>query len=146
MLKIYLDNCCYNRPFDDLTQEKINLETNAIETIFIKHIDKELEIYGSIAIDFEISKIGDSNKRRQVEDLYDAMNLKKIKYSQEIINRAEELKKYNIKDMDALHIAFAESIKLDYLITTDRILINASKRAEIEIKVINPVEFIMEVI
>ena len=23
MLKIYLDNCCYNRPFDDLSQEKI---------------------------------------------------------------------------------------------------------------------------
>lgn len=23
MLKLYLDNCCYNRPFDDLTQEKI---------------------------------------------------------------------------------------------------------------------------
>ncbi len=22
MLKLYLDNCCYNRPFDDLTQEK----------------------------------------------------------------------------------------------------------------------------
>lgn len=27
MLKIYLDNCCFNRPFDDLTQEKINLES-----------------------------------------------------------------------------------------------------------------------
>ena len=23
MLKLYLDNCCYSRPFDDLTQEKI---------------------------------------------------------------------------------------------------------------------------
>ena len=23
MLKLYLDNCCYNRPFDDLKQEKI---------------------------------------------------------------------------------------------------------------------------
>lgn len=31
MLKLYLDNCCYNRPFDNLEQEKINLEANAIE-------------------------------------------------------------------------------------------------------------------
>jgi hypothetical protein len=23
MLRVYLDNCCYNRPFDDLTQKKI---------------------------------------------------------------------------------------------------------------------------
>ncbi len=26
MLRLYLDNCCYNRPFDDLRQEKINIE------------------------------------------------------------------------------------------------------------------------
>ena len=26
MINVYLDNCCYNRPFDDLRQEKIKLE------------------------------------------------------------------------------------------------------------------------
>ena len=41
MLKIYLDNCCYNRPFDDLTQEKISLESKAVENIFSKHIQKK---------------------------------------------------------------------------------------------------------
>lgn len=29
MINIYLNNCCYNRPFDDLRQEKIKLEINA---------------------------------------------------------------------------------------------------------------------
>ena len=28
-IKIYLDNCAYNRPFDDQTQIKIALETEA---------------------------------------------------------------------------------------------------------------------
>ena len=28
-MKIYLDNCCYNRPFDDQSQMKIHLETQA---------------------------------------------------------------------------------------------------------------------
>ena len=145
MLKIYLDNCCYNRPFDDMTQEKINLETNAIEAILKKYIDKKIEIYKSMAIDFEISKITDSAKRRQVEDLYDALNLKEIIYSQAIRKRAIELREYNIKDMDALHIAFAESKNIDYLITTDKLLINACTRANLKLKVINPIEFIMEV-
>ena len=27
MLKIYLDNCCYNRPFDEQDQNLIILET-----------------------------------------------------------------------------------------------------------------------
>lgn len=146
MVKIYLDNCCYNRPFDDLTQEKINLEANAVEAILVKHINKEIEIYKSMALDFEISKMKDNNKRRQVEDLYDGMNLTNINYSHEIKKRVIELRKYNIKDMDALHIAFAESIGIDYFITTDRILINASKRANLKTNVINPIEFIMEVI
>lgn len=146
MLKLYLDNCCYNRPFDDLEQEKINLEANAIENIFRKHINKEVEIYKSMAVDFEISKIKSDTKRRQVEDLYDAMDLSKITYSHEIKQRALELKQYNIKDMDSLHLAFAESKDIDYFITTDKLLINASKRANLKVKVINPVEFIMEVI
>ncbi len=146
MLKLYLDNCCYSRPFDDLKQEKINLEASAIENILKKHIDKKLKIYKSMAIDFEISKIKYENKRRQVEDLYDAMDLLEIEYSEEIKNRFIQLKKYNIKDMDALHLAFAESEKVDYFITTDKLLINASKRADLKIKVINPIEFIMEVI
>lgn len=146
MLKIYLDNCCYSRPFDDLKQEKVSLEANAIEIIFSKHINKMLEIYKSMAIDFEISKINYDNKRRQVEDLYDAMNLIDIDYSDTIRKRALELRKYNIKDMDALHLAFAESKDLDYFITTDRLLINASKRVKLRIKVINPIEFVMEVV
>ena len=146
MLKLYLDNCCYNRLFDDLEQEKINLEANAIENIFRKNINKELEIYKSMVIDFEISKIKSDNKRRQVEDLYDAMELTEIDYSEEIKKRAIELRQYNIKDMDSLHLAFAESKDVDYFITADRLLINASKRANLKIKVINPIEFIMEVI
>ena len=74
------------------------------------------------------------------------MELTEIDYSEEIKKRAIELRQYNIKDMDSLHLAFAESIDVDYFITTDRLLINASKRANSKIKVINPIEFIMEVI
>ena len=146
MLKLYLDTCCYNRPFDDLEQEKINLEANAIENILRKHINKEVEIYKSMVIDFEISKIKLDNKRRQVEDLYDAIEMSQISYSQELKQRAIELKQFNIKNMDALHLAFAEFANIDYFITTDRLLINGSKRANLKIKVINPIEFIMEVI
>ncbi len=29
-LKIYLDSCCYNRPFDDLSQERIRVESEAV--------------------------------------------------------------------------------------------------------------------
>ena len=38
-MKIYLDVCCLNRPFDDQRQERIHFETEALELIF-KRIDK----------------------------------------------------------------------------------------------------------
>ena len=96
-------------------------------------------------IDYEIGKIPDNNKRRQVEDLYDALEVEEIPYREELDNRVEELEKYSIHYMVAYHIAYAESESLDYLITVDKQLINASKRANLGIKVVNPIEFIMEV-
>ena len=30
---LYLDSCCYNRPFDDLSQIRVRLEAEAVEWI-----------------------------------------------------------------------------------------------------------------
>ncbi len=32
-MDIYLDNCCFNRPFDDQTSLRIHLESEAIKAI-----------------------------------------------------------------------------------------------------------------
>ena len=146
MLKLYLDNCCYNRPFDDLRQEKNNLEAQAIKVIIAKYCKDEFEIYTSDALVLEMNNIKDQIKRAKVLEVYNKLNLTNIKFSKKIKQRAIELRQYNIKNMDSLHIAYAESINLDYFITTDRLLINASNRANLKIAVINPINFIMEVI
>ena len=39
---IYLDNCCYNRPFDDQTQERIHLESEVILTACTLHPQRKL--------------------------------------------------------------------------------------------------------
>ena len=109
------------------------------------YVNSKITIYKSRAIDYEISRISDGDKRRQVEDLYDGLELENIPYTYELDKRVEELEKYNIHYMDAYHIAYAESKEVDYFITVDKQLINASKKANLKIKVINPIEFIMEV-
>ncbi|WP_420642969.1 hypothetical protein [Candidatus Leptofilum sp.] len=38
-MKIYLDVCCLNRPFDDQTQDRMRLETEAID-VFLTTDDK----------------------------------------------------------------------------------------------------------
>ena len=146
MLKLYLDNCCYSRPFDDLRQEKNNLEAQAIKVIIDKCWKNEFEIYTSDALIFEISNIKDQIKKAKVIEVYNKLELTNIPFSDRITKRAIEIREYNIKNMDSLHIAYAESLNIDYLITTDRLLINASSRANLKVKVINPIIFIMEVI
>ena len=44
LLKIYLDNCCYNRPYDDQSQIRISLETQA--KLYIQNLvkDKQIEL------------------------------------------------------------------------------------------------------
>ena len=146
MLKLYIDNCCYNRPFDDLRQEKNNLEAQAIKLIVDKYWKDEFEIYTSDALVIEMNNIKDQIKKAKVLEVYNKLNLINIPFSNNIIKRASELRKYNIKNMDSLHIAYAESSNIDYFITTDKLLINASSRANLNVKVINPISFIMEVI
>ena len=145
-MRIYLDNCCYNRPFDDLRQEKNNLEAQAIKLIVDKYWKDEFEIYTSDALVIEMNNIKDQIKKAKVLEVYNKLNLINIPFSNNIIKRASELRQYNIKNMDSLHIAYAESSNIDYFITTDKLLINASSRANLNVKVINPISFIMEVI
>ena len=145
MLKIYLDNCCYSRPFDDLTITKNALEAKAIEDIFAKLINKEITIYNSRAIEYELYRISDGSKKNKVEDFYNSLYLEYIEHSEEIETRVDELENQNIRYMDAYHIAYSEKANVDYLITTDKQMLNSGKKADTKIKIVNPIEFIMEV-
>ena len=52
-MKIYLDNCCYNRPFDDQTQMKIHLETQAKLYIQAKIKEGAYDLVWSYILDYE---------------------------------------------------------------------------------------------
>ncbi len=76
------------------------------------YLNKKIKIYTSRAIDYEIDNISDGNKKRQIEDLYDGLEIENIPYSYAIKEMVQELKKINIHYMDAYHIAYAESKNL----------------------------------
>ena len=44
---VYLDNCCYNRPYDDQSQLRISLETQAKLQIQSMIRSKEIELASS---------------------------------------------------------------------------------------------------
>lgn len=41
-MRVYLDNCCFNRPYDDQSQLRISLETQA--KLYIQNLIKKEQI------------------------------------------------------------------------------------------------------
>ncbi len=48
------------------------------------------------------------------------------------------------RDMDALHLAFAEDLKADYFVTVDDEVLAQSRRASLSVKVIDVIELVKE--
>ena len=137
-MRIYLDNCTFNRPFDDQNQLKIKLETEA--KLFIQKgiIHGNYELVWSYILEYENSQNRFDDKRNAV---YDWKNRAKIHCieNDEIIKYAETLKNMNIRTKDALHIACSVYAHSDYFITTDRQLFKLTLD---KIKIVNPLSFI----
>ncbi|HAA32107.1 MAG TPA: hypothetical protein DCE56_35915 [Cyanobacteria bacterium UBA8553] len=147
MSLIYLDVCCLNRPFDDLTQERIRLEAEAVLLILNRCQSGRLELLGSEAIDFEIARIPDADRRQRVLALASLVT-SRIAVSEAIENRARELQEQGFHSLDSLHLACAEVGKADAFLTTDDRLLRRSIRntAIIQVPSANPVLWLMETI
>lgn len=137
-LKLYLDNCCFNRPYDDQTQLKIELETKA--KLFIQNLifKKEVDLIWSYMLDYENSKNSFNQKRIAIQKWREIAVID-IDASTQIIRLGKDFEKSGFKNADALHLACAISAKCDYFISVDKHLL---KYKGIEIIVCDPVEFL----
>ena len=145
-MKIYLDVCCFNRPFDDHSQDRVRLESEAIVTILSYIQYKHAVLVGSEVVDAEISKMPEHDKKYKVSIV---SNLKQeyVAVDDYTIGRAEELEKIGFKSFDALHIACAEKGGVDILLTTDDNFLSkaAQNKNTLKIRVEDPIRWLMEV-
>ena len=145
-MKVYLDVCCFNRPFDDYAQDRVRLESEAVLTI-LEHIQSRMwALIGSEVIDIEISKIPDDDLRCKV-NILTGMKQKLITVNNDVEIRAKELEKLGFKSFDALHIACAEKGDADILLTTDDIFLSKALQSRniLKVRVENPLRWLMEV-
>lgn len=143
-MRIYLDNCCFNRPFDDQMDARVRLETEAKLQIQEQVRTKQLELAWSYILDYENSKNPFLERKIAIQDWRDHAVVE-IKVSPDLIKKARALHQKNIKAKDALHVACAIKAKCRYFITTDDVLIRRLAGLS-EIGVVNPTSFIVRVI
>lgn len=66
-IRVYLDNCCFNRPYDDQSSIMIRLETEAKLYIQQKVKDGEYELVWSYMLDYENEFNPNKGKKKLIE-------------------------------------------------------------------------------
>jgi predicted nucleic acid-binding protein len=144
-MKLYLDTCCYNRPYDDQTQERIHLEGEAILAIISKCEQAGNVIVGSPALEIEIEQIGNIEKQEKIKIFYAQTINKKIEYNVDILKRVKELSEQSrIRTLDKFHLIFAEYAGADILLTTDDKFEKACSKLNLHVRVMNPLNYLLE--
>jgi len=140
-MKIYLDVCCYNRPFDDLSNDRNRFESEAI-CIILERCEKGIyEIISGDIIEYEIIRMPNKDKQDSVMRLL-GISKNKAKLNNKIIDRAKEIEEFKIKPFDALHLASAEFSGIKCFLTTDDALIKKATKVDFTFKVTNPIDFL----
>jgi len=144
-VRVYLDVCCLNRPFDDQSQERIRLEAEAVLAVLRRVESGVWELVGSEAVDFEISRLPDLERSQRVLALA-RLAIGKVTLDGAIARRAAELVSNGLKPLDALHVSCAEDAGADVFLTTDDRLLRALRRANAGVPANNPLPWLNEVL
>jgi len=137
-MKVYLDCCAYNRPFDDQRNIVTHIETEAKLVIQQMIKDNRLSLVWSDVLDYENSDNPFDERRVKIAE-WEFIASEKVEMNDNIFENAIKLMEYGIKQKDAAHIACAVSADVDYFITVDKKVLNKHIKG---IEIIDPIEFL----
>lgn len=127
MRTIYLDMCCFNRPYDDQTQTRIRLETQA-KLELQDHVKAgSCHLLWSAALDYECSRNPYPDNQLAITQ-WRWLAKKIIEAGPEVVALAKPMLENGIKSYDALHVASAIAGGAGFFVTTDDRLLKNLRR------------------
>ncbi len=144
-MRLYLDACCYNRPFDDPAVARNHLEAEAVVAILSHVQEGTWTLVGGSPLEQELGAIRDANRREAVMAMLSAQD-ESIVVGQTEYDRSVELMRLGFRRLDSLHVACAESARCDVLLTTDdQLLRKGARHADrLRVEVRNPLDWLLE--
>ncbi|GMQ81563.1 MAG: hypothetical protein BMS9Abin05_0995 [Rhodothermia bacterium] len=139
-MRVYLDTCCYQRPFDDKSLPRIKREAEAVLFILDLVNSGQIELVSSDVLRFEAER---NRNRKRSEFGVGSLEVATvhIELAQSIVSRSLTLNQSGIRSLDAMHLAFAEAGRVALFCTCDDEL---SRKARREIlggtRVVTPIE------
>jgi len=139
-LRVYLDNGCFNRPFDDQVQARIRVEAEAKLDIQSRILTKELELAWSYMVEFE-NEVNPFEERKEAIGNWHVHAAVTIEETSDVLTKAGGLTMSGFKSKDALHVACAICAGCAYFLTTDDAILRRAKSVP-EIEVLNPTDLL----
>ncbi len=118
MMKIYLDNCCIQRPLEDRSQLRIAVEGEIILNILSLIEAGKIGLLSSEISSYEAEKISNTFRREFTLKVLSERS-EFIRLNDEIEHRSRVFTEFGIKPIDALHLASAEVLEADFFCTCD---------------------------
>jgi predicted nucleic acid-binding protein len=137
---IYLDNCCFNRPYDDHDNIMVFLEAEAKIHIQRLVLTGKLELVWSYILEFE----NFANPDKEISSVihrWKKLASICISETENVINISNKIHSYGLGIKDSIHIASALEAKAEFFLTTDKQIL---KKADLllPLKILNPINFI----
>jgi len=137
---IYLDICCFNRPFDDQSDLLVRLQTEA--KLYVQEMIRcgSLSLIWSSVMELENAANPDMNRKLAVGE-WKKIGFVDVPVSRRVEDIAGTLARIGVKPMDALHAACAMEAEAEYFLTTDKALLRKMAKYD-HLRVVDPVDFI----
>jgi len=143
-MKIYMDNCCFNRPFDDQSKIRIRLESEAKLQIQEEVRSGKLQLVWSYILDYENNRNPYQERKVRISE-WKKYSVEDIEEGSELLETAKLLNQKGLRKIDSLHVACAIFAKCEYFLTTDDRILQRSKQVS-DIHIDDPIGFIKEVL
>lgn len=117
-MRLYLDLCCFNRPYDDQSQTRIRLETEAKLVLQDRVREGACDLVWSAILDFENAN-NPFPARRYAIGQWRALAVECVMIDEAVLARAREAMDLGLREYDALHVAAAIAGRADVLVSTD---------------------------
>lgn len=142
-MRVYLDNCCFNRPYDDQSYMSISLEAQAKLHIQDLIRSGELEMATSYMLVYENGQNPYEMRKTAITEFIENYTTSYVSEAKldEVSEQAHIIMSTGVKYKDACHVACAVMTGCEYFLTTDLRLL---KYQTDKLKMMNPIDFVRE--
>lgn len=142
VMRVYLDNCCFNRPFDDQSSLTIRLETEA--KLHIQEMVRvgQIALGWSYILDYENAANPYEERRREIQK-WNGLSDVFTGETPEILADMNLGVAAGLKPLDALHVACAMALACEVFLTVDKGILKKANIIE-NIQITNPIHFMVE--